>query len=705
MQNNPNYPPSPQISDYSFLQPSSNFIKNVSGVFTSILIFVVCYLLLISLGGVILWLCLLGAYNILAAMINWVTVLVALGIIASGGMFFIFLVKFIFIVKKDENVLRYEITPEEHPKLFEFINKITDEVKAPKPQKIFLIPDVNASVFYNSSFWSMFLPVRKNLQIGLGLVNSVNISEFKAIMAHEFGHFSQRSMKLGSYVYTVNHIIYNLVYMRDRWDQALDSWSRIGSEWGTGNVFAFFAMPTRFLVSLIRKILEALYKFINKRYMGLSREMEYNADLMAVSAVGNEAAISALRRVDIGAMAYNRTLSYLNSVLAENKLTENIYSLQRSFLEKICHENSLEIKQGLPIVNDEFTAKIVPQSRIVYRNQWASHPDQDEREANMKILNLNAAVSDDSPWVLFEDVEKWQKNVTSRLYVDVVEKEKTYSVLTDAEVLEDVDQYNAQYVLPEKYGNFYLNRTLFDLNTDEVIEEYKDKSVDFEDVYNDENTRKINLYFNNMNDLAILEQIRDKHIETESFDFDGEKFKRQYAGEIAEKLNTEIENQREWFKEIEKKAFGYNYRLAQNAKKETEFLNKYNDYNNLSRERDKYGELVVSVRDWLYRMQTKERWDEYDMPILHEGMKELHTKVIDALELSNSLVVPSKIRKIELNEGYRNYLMTEQIADLSNGFEEQRFWVMYNQIHELHDKSYRLCIESLYELINYQADL
>jgi len=35
--------------------------------------------------------------------------------------------------------------------------------------------------FYNSSFWSMFLPVRKNLEIGLGLVNSINISEFKQL--------------------------------------------------------------------------------------------------------------------------------------------------------------------------------------------------------------------------------------------------------------------------------------------------------------------------------------------------------------------------------------------------------------------------------------------------------------------------------------------------------------------------------------------
>lgn len=706
MKSNFNYPPSPQIDDYSFLKPTPSFKKNVSAVFTSILIFVVSYLLLVSLSGVVLLLCVMGAVGIVGLKVHWITIALALGILAFGVMFFLFLIKFIFMVKRDENELRYEITQQEHPKLFDFIHRITDEVKAPKPKKIFLIPDVNASVFYNSSFWSMFFPIRKNLQIGLGLVNSVNISEFKAIMAHEFGHFSQRSMKLGSYVYTVNQIIYNLVYTRDRWDRALDSWANTGeSGWGFATIFALFSMLTRFLVNIVRSVLDKLYKFINKRYMGLSREMEYNADLMAVSAAGNEASISALRRVDVGAMAYNRTLNYLNSALGENKLTENIYSLQRSFIEKICHENSLEVRHGLPIVNDEFLNNFVPTSRVVYRNQWASHPDQDEREANIKTVNLSAQVSTDSPWLLFDNTEALQKKMTSRLYVDVVEKEKSYSVLSDEEVLQDVDEHNAQYQLPEKYGNFYSNRTLFEINTDTVIKEYNDKEIAFEEIYNEENTRKINQYFNNINDLATLEQIRDGHIETESFDFDGEKYEQGLAGNIAQKLSKEIETQKQWFEGVEKKAFAYNYKLAQKENKEAELLKKYDDYKNLSRERDRYGELVGDVREWLYRLQSKERWQEDDMSILHEGMKELNSKVQKVLAKSDTLALPLKIHKVEMLNGYRNYLINEPVADLSGGFEEGNFWKMYNQVHELYDKSYRLCIESLYELVNFQANL
>jgi hypothetical protein len=67
-----------------------------------------------------------------------------------------------------------------------------------------LFGDVNASVFYDSSFWSIIFPIRKNLQIRLGLVNKIIEQELKAILAHEFGCFSQRSTKVGSFVYDVN---------------------------------------------------------------------------------------------------------------------------------------------------------------------------------------------------------------------------------------------------------------------------------------------------------------------------------------------------------------------------------------------------------------------------------------------------------------------------------------------------------------------
>ena len=66
-----------------------------------------------------------------------------------------------------------------------------------------------------------FLPTPKNLQIGLGLLNVLNLSEFKAVLAHEFGHFTQKSMRVGSYVYIANRFMIDMVAGRDWLDDLM----------------------------------------------------------------------------------------------------------------------------------------------------------------------------------------------------------------------------------------------------------------------------------------------------------------------------------------------------------------------------------------------------------------------------------------------------------------------------------------------------
>jgi len=116
----------------------------------------------------------------------------------TSGVFCLFLVKGLFKWQRSGPELRVEITEKDQPVLFAFIRRLCQDTRAPFPHRVFLTPDVNAAVFYNRSFLSLILPTPKNLLIGLGLINRLNLSEFKAVLAHEFGHFSQNSMKLGS---------------------------------------------------------------------------------------------------------------------------------------------------------------------------------------------------------------------------------------------------------------------------------------------------------------------------------------------------------------------------------------------------------------------------------------------------------------------------------------------------------------------------
>src|SRR5262249_24775805 len=140
-------------------------------------------------------------------------VLKVFGIIVCGTTF-LFLVKGFFKRQKMDKDMHIEITEEEHPLLFAFIHQICDELDAPEPNKVFVSPDVNAAVMPRTNLISLFVEPKNDLFIGLGLVNCLNLSEFKSVLAHEFGHFSQ-SATANSYAYVASRIIADLVEGED----------------------------------------------------------------------------------------------------------------------------------------------------------------------------------------------------------------------------------------------------------------------------------------------------------------------------------------------------------------------------------------------------------------------------------------------------------------------------------------------------------
>ena len=63
---------------------------------------------------------------------------------------------------------------------------------------------------------NFIFPSKKNLEIGLPLVNALTLSELKAVLAHEFGHFAQGTgMRITYVIRGVNAWFARTVYERD----------------------------------------------------------------------------------------------------------------------------------------------------------------------------------------------------------------------------------------------------------------------------------------------------------------------------------------------------------------------------------------------------------------------------------------------------------------------------------------------------------
>jgi Zn-dependent protease with chaperone function len=548
------YPLPPERVYAEKIMPSQEFKKQVTKVIIAILLFLLTYMVLLAVAvGLAIACCYAGIW-IVIQIPKPLTLILGGGLIAVGISVLYFLVKFVFAVSKDENPGRIEITAAEQPRLFAFIRRLTTDTNTQFPKKIFLSPDVNACVFYHSSFWSMFLPVRKNLEIGLGLVNSINISEFKAVMAHEFGHFSQRSMKLGSFTYNTNRIIYNMLYDNRSYAAFIEAWADIHS------FLAFFAGITVKIAQGIQWILRGMYKLINKRYMALSREMEFHADTIAASVAGGNNLVTALSRVEVAGGCYSSAINTANDWLKEKKVARNIFRNQLTVFRSMADEYELPLKEGLPEISYQFIRSF-SRSRINYRDQWASHPTLEERKLNLDEAGMDALPDATSAWAIFNNAETLQETLTANLYRSV-------------KLEEDIRHYDAQefdswhaeqtetYQLPPAYKGFYNGRYINAMNWDLAALAQIPAPNSFDALFNEENRQLQPAISGNESDVEIVKAIRDRRIDVTSFDFDGVKYTRSDCDNIIQQLEDEITQQKERQELADKQAFAFFYNQA-----------------------------------------------------------------------------------------------------------------------------------------------
>src|SRR5688500_2681254 len=207
------------------------------------------------------------------------------GFIAAVGSAFlaVFMLKALVFIQHRYEIDDIEITREAQPRLFDFIDRLADEARAPRAHKVYLSPRVNAAVFYDLSLLNLIIPSKKNLEIGLGLVNVVTLGEFKAVLAHEFGHFAQRSMAVGRWVYISPQLAGHVVARPDALDKFLQQLSRLDLR------IAWIGWLLPIIVWSIRSTMDVLFRLVLLAQRALPRQMDLQADLVAVSLTGGGA--------------------------------------------------------------------------------------------------------------------------------------------------------------------------------------------------------------------------------------------------------------------------------------------------------------------------------------------------------------------------------------------------------------------------------
>lgn len=583
------------------VEVSTAFKSQATRAISSILLFVLVYFLLFVLAITLMGACVYYGVNMIVNLPRLFTIAIGIGLISSAFFVLLFLFKFIFKTNKTDRSHLIEITKNDEPKIFKIIDEIVKEVGTSFPKKIYLSSEVNASVFYDSSFWSMFLPVEKNLLIGMGLVNTVSEEELRAILAHEFGHFSQRSMKVGSYVYNVNHIIFNMLYDNESYDKMVEKW---GNSSGYFGIFIVLAMK---IVEGIKWILQKIYEVVNKNYLALSREMEFHADEIAANVTGYLPLKKGLLRLSLADSCLNNVLSFYEMNMSKSIVSKNIYSEQSFVMQFLANEDKMILSNGLPLVTLDDLNKY-NKSKLIIEDQWASHPSTEDRikrlaeKVSIDRKNNNELLAND----LFTNVLITQEQITAKLF-STVKYESEPKPNTLQEFKKSFKEQFSKNVFPDIFNEYYDLKNPISFEVDEVIELANKKPLTA--LFSDEMVNAVYTANALETDIETLKLIVDKTIKIKIFEYDGKKYKRKESGKLLVQIKDQFDKITKKIKLNDINIFNHFLSLEGDNRDSSKLISHYKELFNYDRKYNIYNEENIKLYKMMDFIHLKTPYD------------------------------------------------------------------------------------------------
>jgi len=296
-----------------------------------------------------------------------------IGFIFVGGGSIIFMFKSLIIRQKIEDPGRvlYRL---EAPELWELVRAVAGDLNTRPIDEIRVTPGVEIAVYERGKWREKLLDKGERILIlGVGSFDGFSTNAFRAVLAHEYGHFSNRDTAGGDVAFRVNSDMMRLAE------------AMVNAGANTYHNLAFHFLR--------------LYHFIFRRIThGASRLQEVLADRVAVHNYGATAFAEGLEHVGRQTIVFDRLANAeIASALADRRKFKNIYDLKPENDNPSDIETAFRTEFERPTGEDDthpsgidrvrFAQKIDGQVRDNVEGMvWDFFVDRDEFTKGMSVL-------------------------------------------------------------------------------------------------------------------------------------------------------------------------------------------------------------------------------------------------------------------------------------------------------------------------------
>ena len=464
--------------------------KKVNGLlsvyFLMILLTIVLYVAIVAAVG------LLGFAMIKSGRIRGRMLVLLFAFIVAATAALVAVLKPVFKIFKPVRRKLPEVHRQDHPELFALIDGVVKDVDCREPMHVYVTNECNASAGYPSIFGYLKKNGRQNLNIGLPLLYAMNRTELKAILAHEFGHFTQKSVQMNQVANLSEFICGSILYSQEDLENADEE---------------SYARYARGYVRFVGKVMMKQYDKVAPLNGILSRAQEFDADHYSQRVVGTEGSVSALSKLSHISNRWTNYRKILSNYeekeeRAPESVLDSLWAFSRVSESLGLGKLAPEVRFTEPI--DEYPSRLGPATNT------NTHPSTAERVAALKSYPTIRTRWDDRPALgLFN--QALARKVFNSVRDDIQKAifPETTVFLKNNITPEEITQHFVDAV-PPLYNAFYQDPVFFS-------EETVPNDVDGPDPFTEENTRLAMEYHTAREDMDTLLAIQKENSKEDKF--------------------------------------------------------------------------------------------------------------------------------------------------------------------------------------------
>lgn len=253
------------------------------------------------------------------------------------------------------------LTPVEQPRLFSVLSGVARATRQQMPSEVYALDDVAAWVASRAGI--MGFGSRRVMGLGLPLLQALTVEQFRAVLAHEFGHYHAGDVVLGPWIHK------------------------------TGSAIARAMLDLR--ADWLRRVFEWYGRLFLRAIQAISRRQEFIADQMAATVIGRQALADGLVRMRLAEVEH---LHFMFGELC-NVLSAGFLPPRTAGFGTFLRSPAVRAR-----LDGELNANLSPEETDE-ANVYASHPTLRERLAAVGVEATRAGFVDTPAISLLDRVE------------------------------------------------------------------------------------------------------------------------------------------------------------------------------------------------------------------------------------------------------------------------------------------------------------